>query len=124
MKWLRNQKENLLRASRWALTAGQDLSGQVPVLSAEQYVALAKSDLLGISFIPIIPRKHLADGGPLHQEFEFLKGLGKIADTAEWDRIRSCFEPSIVEEVLSAGERYRLYAYDHGDHEGERHELP
>jgi hypothetical protein len=124
MKWLRNHKGNLLQASRWALTAGQDLSGQVPVLSPEQYVALAKSDLLGISSIPIIPRKHLADGGPLHREFEFLKGLGKIADTAEWDRVRSCFDRGIVEEVLSAGERYRLHSYDVGDHEDERHELP
>lgn len=124
MKWLRNQKENLLQASRWALTAGQDLSGQTPVLSPEQYLALAKSDLLGISSIPIIPRKHLADGGPLHREFEFLQSLGKIVDTAGWDRVRSCFDHSIVEEVLSPRGRYRLYAYDHGEHEDERHEFP
>lgn len=124
MKWLRNQKENLLQASRWALTAGRDLSGQPPVLSARQYVTLAKSDLLGISSIPIIPEKHLTDDGPLHREFEFLKGLGKIADTAEWDRVRSCFDHTIVEDVLSAGGRYRLYAYDHGEHEDEHHEFP
>ncbi len=116
MKWLRSHKEHLLLASRWALTAGQDLSGQASVLSPEHYVALAKNDLLGISFIPIIPRKHLADGGPLDREFEFLKALGKIADTAEWDRVRSCFDHSIAEDVLSAGGRYLLYAYDDGDH--------
>ena len=94
------------------------------MLSAGQYVTLARNDLLGISSIPIIPEKHLADGGPLHREFEFLKGLGKIADTAEWNRVRSCFDHSIVEEVLSAGRRYRLYAYDHGDREDDRYELP
>ena len=113
MRWLWRAPENLVDASRWTLEAGQNLSGQTPVLSAEQYGRLARTDMLGLSPMPTIPKKDLAPEGRLALEFEFLKTSGNVSSTARWDEVRSCFDRTILQEVISAPREYRLATYQY-----------
>ncbi len=113
MGWLSRDQDNLVEASRWAIEAGRELSGEAPVLSAEQYATLAKSDLLGISSMPTIPEQDLVSGGRLSAEFKFLKALGRVPAAVEWDHVRSCFDRTILEEVISARREYRLASYQY-----------
>lgn len=111
--WIKSRDKNFIKASRWAASAGQSFSGQASVLSERQYVTLAKSDLLGTSWVPAIPHSDIRAGGRLFKEFIFLKGLGKISDAAGWDKVKSRFDHTIVEEVRSAAARFqtRIYKY-------------
>jgi sulfonate transport system substrate-binding protein len=113
MRWLWRAPENLADASRWTLEAGQNLSGQAPVLSAKQYGRLARTDMLGLSPMPTIPKKDLAPEGRLALEFEFLKNSGNVSSTARWDEVRSCFDRTILREVISAPREYRLATYQY-----------
>ena len=113
--WLTQRRENLTEASRWALEAGGELTGQPRVLSAEQYVVLAERDLLGLSSPPTIPGSALEKGGLLFKEFQFLQELGKVSETAKWDEVRSCFDSTIIDELISDGRKYKLFTYRYSD---------
>ncbi len=113
LKWMRSQDQNLLDASHWALLAGQELSGQKIVLSAEQYAALTKNDLLGTSPIANIPERNLAPGGSLFQEFQFLKRLGKIPNTVKWEAVKASFDLTIIDHVLSGTRKYQLETFEY-----------
>ena len=115
LNWLGRWDKNLLEASRWTMLAGQALSGQKSVLSAKQYVALAKDDLLGIPSVGAIPANDLKSGGRLFQEFKFLKRLGKISASVSWDEVMSRFDQSVIEEVASTPEKYQLRTYEYQD---------
>jgi NitT/TauT family transport system substrate-binding protein len=113
MSWMREDEANLLRASRWALQAGQDLSGQAPVLSDRQYAALSRMDALDFSPAAAIPQGDLAPDGRLFREFEFLQALDMIPSTVEWQQVRACFDLDLVEPVIMDARRHQLDLYQY-----------
>lgn len=116
IRWMQARSSNLAQATRWAMEAEQELSGQPSALSVEQYVALAKNDLLGIpDCVPAIPQSDLATDGHLFREFEFLQTLGIIPRTARWEEVQACFDRTVVENVLSHAQEYHLSADDYAD---------
>lgn len=114
MTWMQRQRQNLLQACRWALQAGEGLSGEKPTLSAEQYAALAQRDILDFMSVPMIPGNSLAPGRSLHREFEFLKDLGRIPPSSDWDSARGSFDSKIINEIMANSRKYALdkYHYD------------
>ena len=114
MRWLGRSEGNLLAASQWALEAGQAMWKRTPGLSARHYASLAKNDLLGVSWLPAIPETSLARGSRLYREFEFLKGLGQIPEEADWDKVRRCFDRSVVEQVVADASKLQLATYAYG----------
>ncbi len=111
MRWLWRDPQNLLDASNWAIEAGRDLSGKTGVLTAEDYGTLAKNDLLGLASMPALPGPDQMPDGRLAAEFDFLKKLGKIPATAQWEDVQSCFDNTISREVISSQARYQLSSY-------------
>ena len=105
---MRAREKNLLMASEWTLLAGKEFSGREQLLLAKQYASIVKSDLLDIAPIPIIPERDYKLQGPLFKEFKFLKGLGKIPESADWTMVRHSFDHSIINEVLSNANEYQL----------------
>lgn len=108
MKWMRRDRDNLLRAARWAMRGGERLTGKSSPLSEQVYANLAMKDLLGITSTPEIPAEALSGSGPLFRELEFLKKIGEIGAGAQWENIRACFEPAIVGGIVARGNEYRL----------------
>lgn len=112
--WMQQRDENLLEACRWTLGVGQALSGKEPALLAEQYVMMIKKDVIfGNTSASIIPENHLKQDGLLHREFEFLKALGKIPPSSDWDSVRNSFDRQIISEVLANPGEYSLDEYDY-----------
>ncbi len=114
MQWLRRDPQNLVDASDWAIEAGRRLSGRTPVLTAEDYGKLANRDLLGLSSMPAIPQEDQMADGRLSAEFGFLKKMGKIPAAAPWEDVRSCFDRTIFQEVVSSERKYHLSRYQYG----------
>lgn len=117
--WLNERRENLLQAARWALEEGRKLSPEVGVLSENDYAFLAERDLLGFLSVALLPENVLSKEGPLFREFEFLRRLGRISDAATWEGVRSCFDQSIIEQVLTEKQKYKVdtFRYQEGDFE-------
>ena len=111
MMWMQQQRQNLLQACRWTLQAGENLSGEKPTLSAKQYAALMQRDMLDFMSVPVIPDNSLAPNGSLHREFEFLKNLGEMPSSSDWDSVRGSFDSRIINEVLASPKKYGLGEY-------------
>lgn len=123
INWMKRRKRNLLKACGWALQAGKDFTGRDKVLSMEQYASLVKGDLLDVRNVSIIPRQDLEEGGRLFEEFEFLKNLGKISSTVNWDKVKFSFDYTIVKEVIKAQKEFQIYTYEYTVDRGKNHEL-
>ena len=108
IKWMQSDIKNLFKASQWALTAGKSLSGSPIHLTVEQYANLAQKDIIGLDFEPIIPIKNLKHKGPLHQEFNFLKSLGKISASKRWENVRGSFDRIIIKEIIDNEKKYKI----------------
>ena len=116
--WLRKSEDNLFRAAGWALESMQELTGGPALLSTEQCALLAQKDLLSLTTPVCLPRKDLADGARLFKEFDFLKTLELIPPAAEWDEVRSCFKPQIIENVLANKQKYRCETFEYLEERG------
>ncbi len=108
IRWMQSDKENLLRASELAMSASEKLIGKKSLLSIEERAELTRSDILMLAESPVIPERLLKYGGQIHREFEFLKNIGKIPASAEWEQVHASFDRQILKEVLANQEKYDL----------------
>lgn len=115
LAWLQIDKVNLLKASAWDIAADEAIAGGPMLLTAQRNAELAKVDILGLGSIPYIPETSLAPQGRLHREYEFLRALNKLPRSAHWDKVRSSFDRTIIEEIVSEGRRYRLDEFDYSE---------
>jgi hypothetical protein len=113
IQWAQNDKQNLLQASEWTIQAGESLTGWSIELSVEENASLAEGDILGLSSAPIIPRCDLETNGLLYMEFEFLKTLGKIPASSNWEEVRNSFDWQIISMVLSDSKKYSLNEFNY-----------
>lgn len=113
IQWVQDDTQNLLQASEWAIQAGESLTGQNVELSVEKNASLAKRDILGLSSAPIIPRCDLETNGLLYMEFEFLKTMGKIPASSNWEGVRNSFDWRIINIVLSDSKKYSLNEFNY-----------
>ncbi len=113
LKWMKNNRQNLLLASEWAIQAVEDLTNNKLELSVEQNASLAENDILGLTSAPIIPQNDLRENGPLHMEFEFLKTLNKIPATSNWEKVHNSFDLQIIIDVLANSRKYKLQEFNY-----------
>ncbi len=122
LTWLRERKENLRMAGRWAMQAEKAFSGRESVLSVDQYVKLATEDLVGISGTIAVPSRELDAGGRLNEEFEFLKELGKVSSEVDWKSVKNRFDSTLLDDISSNKQKYQLNTFDYTyTDEGDRH---
>ncbi len=113
MRWMRDQRKNLLKASELQLRASQIFSGREPVLSIEINADLVKNGLLSITSSPFIPEQYYAEGGRLHDQFEFLKQLVKIPADKEWAEVRRSFDSEILRNILADPGVFLINEYEY-----------
>ncbi len=113
LRWMQNNRQNLLQASEWAIQACEDLTNHELELSVEQNASVAENDILGLSSPPIIPQNDLRQNGPLHMEFEFLKTLGKIPASTNWEKVHNSFDLHIIIDVLTNSKKYKLNEFNY-----------
>ncbi len=114
LRWMQSSRENLLKASEWALQASESLTNQKLELTIEQYATLAGNDILGITSAPIIPQNDLRQNGPLHTEFKILKSLNKIPAATNWEIVHNSFDFQIIIDVVTHSEEYKLNQFNYG----------
>ncbi|KJR41814.1 aliphatic sulfonate ABC transporter substrate-binding protein [Candidatus Magnetoovum chiemensis] len=113
VRWLEKSKTNMLTAINWAKEAEYKFTGRQNPLSNEHIFELAMNDILGMFSAPLIPQQELIINGSLYKEFVFLKKIGKISNTAQWDKISKSFDNNIINSILLEPQKYRLYETDY-----------
>lgn len=115
MRWLRSNRDNLRKGSRWAARGGDALAGRTLGLSEAEYVNLARRDILGLTSYPEITARELAHAGPLDRELDFLKNASQIPANVKWEDLKACFDTSIVNEIVQNERKYKLNVFDYAD---------
>lgn len=105
IKYIQKNQQNLDQTSEWAIDAGTALKGGSLGLTVEEYNKIVSDGLPGSVFIE---DKYYNDGGVLNEEFELLKTLGKIPQSAVWSESKTKIKRELVKEVLSDPKKYRL----------------
>lgn len=105
VKYIQKNQQNLDQTSQWAIDAGTVLKGGSLGLTVEEYNKIVSDGLPGSIFIE---DKYYNDGGVLNEEFELLKTLGKIPQSATWSESKKKIKRELVKEVLSDPGKYRL----------------
>ncbi len=118
LKWMKRDRQNLLRASRWAIDAFNKLSGRKIGLTTEEFADLALRDIVGSHFPPVISKNEISERGRIFHEFEFLKKLGMIQASSKWERVRDSFDRDILKKILSQPEALRLEEFLYDMNEG------
>ena len=113
LRWMQSSRENLLKASEWALQASERLTMQKVELSVEENASLAEDDILGIASAPIIPHNDLRQNGSLFTEFEFLKALNQIPASANWEKVHDSFDLQIMIDVVTHSKEYKLNEFNY-----------
>lgn len=105
IKYIQKNQENLDRVSSWAIEAGTALKGSSLGLTVEEYNKIVSDGLPGSVYIE---DKYYVDDGILNEEFDLLKTLGKVPQSATWNEARVKIKRELVKEVLSNPKKYRL----------------
>jgi sulfonate transport system substrate-binding protein len=115
INWIKSSKENLKRASQWALNSAESILGRETMLSIRDYTYLAEQDILGRNSTKFygINENSLKKNGLLHSEFQFLKNLGTISADAKWEKVINSFRPEIVQEIIKEKNKYKLQEFDY-----------
>lgn len=113
LRWMQKDKQNIFKASEWAIKAGESLTNLKSEISVEQNMSLAEKDIVGLNSAPIIPRRDLMQNGSLYMEFEFLKTIGKVPASTNWDKVYNSFDLQIIIEVLSNSKEYKLNEFNY-----------
>ncbi len=113
LKWIKSSRQNLLLASELSMQSSNELTNQNMGLTVDQNSVLAEGDIIGLSSMPSIPRNDLRQDGPLHMEFKLLKNLGKIPDSAIWEKVHKSFDLQIIIDILADYKKYRLNEFNY-----------
>lgn len=105
INYIKKSQENLDRTSRWAIDAGTALKGSSLGLTVEEYNKIVTDGLPASIYIE---DKYYNDGGILNEEFDLLKTLGKVPESAVWGEAKAKIKRELVNEVLLNPGKYRL----------------
>jgi len=97
--WLSKDKANRQQAAVWSMAAIQDLAARTAPLSLEELNRQLAADLQALGGSAKLPPLKEQGQSLLADEFMFLKGLGKLPGTAQWETIRSSFDHRIMERI-------------------------
>jgi NitT/TauT family transport system substrate-binding protein len=132
--WLQRDEGNLMRAVGWAAVTEKSFSGRAsdaggrtpteggrtpteggraPALTRKQTAALAAKDILGMDSEPRVPMREISAGGLLYNEFEFLKEIGEVPQSARWRPVAESFDSRVMDEILANPSKYRVNEYDY-----------
>lgn len=100
LRWLRTNEKNVYIASRWARERAVAFGGTELPSTVYDFDRLASRDILRVPGAPGLPPALLAPGGELEQQFRLAREFKLIAADARWERVRRCFAPEIVPELL------------------------
>ena len=112
IEWLRLSLRNQEKAAQWVKDDAETFSGKKSDISLAQIAAITRRELLNIPSAPRIIVNPRAQP-PLKNEFDFLKGLGKLPADASWANVESAMGNDILVNVLTDTRLFETGRFDY-----------
>lgn len=116
IRWLKSDREALESACVWNIIEMERLTGERSFLSAEEIAELAMMDLFQYRSLYnslVIQKEDVRVNDALHSEYIFLRKLGKVPVTSNWEQVRKSFDDSLILEILKNPEKTSLNEFDY-----------
>ncbi|MEO5356584.1 MAG: ABC transporter substrate-binding protein [Nitrospirae bacterium YQR-1] len=114
IRWLLRSRENRIRAASWVIQSVNNLYTTQPLNLTEELIdELSLKELSNITSAPIIPEKITSEGGPMYNEFIFLKKIGLLPYDTDWNKAYNSFTNVALIKVLDKAEAYRLNEFQY-----------
>lgn len=112
IEWMRRSQKNLEMAAQWVLADSEAFTGQAPVATVAQVMAITRRDILNV---PSAPAIGLMPGipAPLKNEFSFLRQLDKLPGQAKWESVEAALGYDGLSRVLSNPKRFGTRVFDY-----------
>lgn len=113
LNWIREDEENLLQTSKWAIDSGLRLDPKLSAINPSQLAEIAQEDLPGIYIqeYPTIDPQLLEKDGELYNEFIYLQELNLIPKGIKWEEDSNSFDLKIIKDVVNNIDKYLLFRY-------------
>ena len=112
IEWLRLSQRNQEKAAQWVKDDAETFSGKKSDISVAQIAAITRRELLNIPSAPRIIVNPRAQP-PLKNEFDFLKGLGKLPADASWANVESAMGNDILVNILADTRLFETGRFDY-----------
>lgn len=112
IRWMQSDSQHVRQSSEWAIQTGEVFTRETVAMSPELFSGII-AESGDLNLVPIIAEEDLRENGHLRREFEFLKAMGRIPQTAEWRDVEKQFDLKIIKEVLGHSREYRLNEFDY-----------
>ena len=99
INWMTKDNTHLLKAASWNREAMQSLTGKPAAISVNELSRQIASDLQGINNNARLPAQAAGQTGQLAEAFEFLKSIGRLPQTVQWDQMRTIFNHNVMNQV-------------------------
>lgn len=99
MQWLSKDTANIKQASQWNRASIHKLTGAESRVSPDGLSQLIKKDLQAVYYSAKLPPMKDNGNNLLLDEYTFLKAIGRLPQTAQWETIRNSFDHSILDRI-------------------------
>lgn len=99
INWIAKDRNNLLKAATWNREAMQSLTSKPADISVDELSRQIRVDLQSINTNARLPAYTADRAGPLVDAFQFLKSIGRLPQSAQWDQVRVMFNHTVMQQV-------------------------
>ncbi len=99
INWISQDRANLLKAAAWNREAMQKLTSKPADISLDELSRQISADLQSINNNARLPAYAADRTGQLTDAFLFLKSIGRLPQTAQWDQTRIMFNHKVMQQV-------------------------
>jgi ABC-type taurine transport system substrate-binding protein len=115
ISWMKSDRENLLLACKWNITAMEKLTREKSNLNADELADLVLRDILRYySLNEIVPKtEDLKKNSILYKEYEFLKKINNGKLIGNWEQVSSSFNNKLIKKILTHPKEFQLTEYNY-----------
>ncbi len=113
IRWIQSDIQNLFQAVDWAIYTCEKLTKSKFNISSEEAADVVQNDILALNSPPIIPKNSLKSTGTIYKDVEFLKNIGKLPDSVNFDKVLNSFDRKIMLDLLGKQKKYMLNEFNY-----------
>jgi len=112
-RWGRQDEENLRLNLRWDRQATLRFAGDSDVEPTAKWISRLRQDTIDNPSFPMLPLNFCEAGSLHHQQFEFLKKIGSVPASAEWQEVCRRVDTQLLPEVIGESQTWQIDRFDY-----------
>ncbi|MEI6167932.1 MAG: ABC transporter substrate-binding protein [bacterium] len=113
IRWGSLDDQNLRTGLQWMHAGELAFTGTATTEATDKWINLLRLEGIANPSFPMLPLGLADPQGQFHQQFEFLKKNGLLADSNNWDRISACLDLTTLPGIVSNESKWQVDRFDY-----------